>query len=239
MTDPDGPGGPDVVRVVVVDDHPVVRAGLLAILGGRPDIEVVGEAADGAEALAVVARARPDVVLSDLRMPGPDGAELIARLAAAAPRTRVLVLTTYDGAADVVPAIDAGAVGYLLKDSPREELFRGLRAAARGRSVLAPTAAARLIDRVRAPARPPAGALSEREVEVLSLVAEGASNREVAAALFLSQATVKTHLVRIFAKLGVSDRTAAAVAAGDRGLLPGRGGRRPARPGEGPTGDAP
>ncbi|MEW2354691.1 response regulator transcription factor [Spirillospora sp. NPDC029432] len=215
-----GPDGTGVVRVVVVDDHPVVRAGLLGMLGGEPGFEVVAEAADGAEALAAVARTRPDVVLSDLRMPGVDGVELIRRLAGAAPRTRVLVLTTYDGDADVLPAIDAGAVGYLLKDSPREELFRGLRAAARGESVLAPTAAARLIERVRAPARPPKGPLSEREIEVLALVGAGASNREVAAALFLSEATVKTHLVRIFAKLGVSDRTAAAVTAHERGLLP-------------------
>lgn len=222
MSDGTAGGGAETVRVVVVDDHPVVRAGLLAMLGEQPGIEVVGEAADGAEALAVVERARPDVVLSDLRMPGLDGVALIERLAETAPWTRVLVLTTYDGAADVLPAINAGAVGYLLKDSPREELFRGLRAAAHGRSVLAPTAAARLIARVRAPARPPAGALSERETEVLALVAGGASNREVAAALFLSEATVKTHLVRIFAKLGVSDRTAAAVVAGERGLLPAR-----------------
>ncbi|GAA1566265.1 response regulator transcription factor [Actinomadura kijaniata] len=213
-------GVPGTVRVVVVDDHPVVRAGLLGMLGGEPGFEVVAEAADGAEAIAAVARTRPDVVLSDLRMPGLDGVELIRRLAETAPRTRVLVLTTYDGADDVIPAIDAGAVGYLLKDSPREELFRGLRAAARGESVLAPSAAARLIERVRSPARPPGGPLSEREIEVLALVAGGASNRMIAAELFISEATVKTHLVRIFAKLGVSDRTAAAIAAHERGLLP-------------------
>ncbi|QVQ51256.1 response regulator transcription factor [Spiractinospora alimapuensis] len=213
------PSVESTIRVVIVDDHPVVRDGLRGMLGGEPDFDVVGEAADGTEALATVAHASPDVVLSDLRMPGMDGVRLIRRLATQAPRVRVVVLTTYDGDRDVVAAINAGATGYLLKDAPRDEVLRGLRAAARGESVLAPTVSARLINHVRAPGGRELGALSDREVEVLRHVARGANNREVAEELFVSEATVKTHLVRIYAKLGVSDRTAASVVAHERGLL--------------------
>jgi DNA-binding NarL/FixJ family response regulator len=206
------------IRVMVVDDHPVVRDGLRGMLAGQPDLELVGEAADGAEALALAARARPDVVLMDLRMPGLDGVGAITRLAAERPLVRVLVLTTYDTDADVVRAIEAGATGYLLKDAPREELFRGIRAAARGETVLAPTVATRLVSQLRAPAGGRT-ALSRREIEVLELVARGATNRQVAAELFISEATVKTHLLHAFEKLGVSDRTAAVTVALERGLL--------------------
>lgn len=212
-------GTPHAIRVVIVDDHPVVRDGLRGMIGGQSDFDVVGEAADGAEALAVVARVRPDVVLSDLRMPGVDGVRLIRRLATQAPRVRVVVLTTYDADSDIIPAINAGATGYLLKDAPRDEVLRGLRGAARGESVLAPTVSTRLIDHVRSRRNPGQEALSDREVQVLSLVAHGANNRAVAEELFISEATVKTHLVRIYAKLGVSDRTAASVVAHERGLL--------------------
>ncbi|MFF5178652.1 response regulator [Micromonospora sp. NPDC000316] len=204
------------IRLLIVDDHPVVRDGLRGMFTGDPDFEVVGEAADGAEALALVATLRPDVVLMDLRMPGMDGVTAIGRLARSDSAARVLVLTTYDTDADVLPAIEAGATGYLLKDTPREDLVRAVRAAARGESVLAPSVAGRLMGRLRAPAEEP---LSQRELEVLTLVARGASNREAAARLFISEATVKTHLLHLYAKLGVNDRAAAVATAYDRGLL--------------------
>ncbi|MEU5670770.1 response regulator [Micromonospora sp. NPDC047762] len=204
------------VRLLIVDDHPVVRDGLRGMFTGDPDFEVVGEAADGSEALALVASLRPDVVLMDLRMPGMDGVTAIRRLARTGSTARVLVLTTYDTDADVLPAIEAGATGYLLKDTPREDLVRAVRAAARGESVLAPSVAGRLMGRLRAPAEEP---LSQRELEVLTLVARGASNREAATRLFISEATVKTHLLHVYAKLGVNDRAAAVATAYDRGLL--------------------
>nr|WP_231935225.1 response regulator transcription factor [Micromonospora viridifaciens] len=183
---------------------------------GDPGFEVVGEAADGAEALARAATLHPDVVLMDLRMPGMDGVTAIDRLTRSGSTSRVLVLTTYDTDADVLPAIEAGATGYLLKDAPRDELVRAVRAAARGEAVLSPSVAGRLMGRLRAPAEEP---LSQRELEVLTLVARGASNREAAARLFISEATVKTHLLHVYAKLGVNDRAAAVAAAYDRGLL--------------------
>ena len=204
------------VRVLIVDDHPVVRDGLRGMLSGEPDLEVVGEAADGAEALAAVRAVRPDVVLMDLHMPRLGGADAIRALAAEGSPARVLVLTTYDSDADVVPALEAGATGYLLKDAPREDLVRAIQAAARGESVLAPSVAARLVRQHRTPAEE---ALSERELEVLRLVAGGETNRGAAARLFISEATVKTHLLHIYAKLDVNDRAAAVAAAYERGLL--------------------
>ncbi|MCC8244078.1 response regulator transcription factor [Saccharothrix luteola] len=209
------------LRLVVVDDHPVVRDGLRGMLGTQPDLEVVGEAASGAEALTVVAAAQPDVVLTDLRLPGPSGGALIRMLLDRVPSTRVLVLTTHDTDSDVLPAVEAGAIGYLLKDAPREELFRAVRAAARGETVLAPSVAALLLTRIR-PARPLTEArLSAREREVLALVAEGKTNREAAARLYISEATVKTHLLHIYAKLEVTDRASAVAAAYRRGVLDG------------------
>ncbi|GIF42437.1 response regulator [Actinoplanes xinjiangensis] len=207
------------LRVVIVDDHPVVRDGLRGMLGTQPDLEVVGEAADGTEALTVAAATRPDVVLTDLRMPEPSGGTLIRLLLERLPQTRILVLTTHDTDSDVLPAVEAGAIGYLLKDAPREELFRAVRAAARGESVLSPSVAAVLLARVR-PRRPaPEATLSAREREVLALIAEGRTNREAAAALFVTEATVKTHLLHIYAKLGVPDRASAVSAAHRCGLL--------------------
>ncbi|GAA3462823.1 response regulator [Saccharothrix longispora] len=203
-----------MIRVVIVDDHPVVRDGLRGMLASAGDLEVVGEAADGAEAVAVVRAVSPDVVLMDLRMPGVDGVTAIGRLRGFP--TRVLVLTTYDTDSDVLPAIKAGATGYLLKDTPRDELFRAVRSAARGEAVLSPSVATRLVGQVRRPAAEP---LSDREVEVLGLIARGCTNREAAARLFISEATVKTHLVHVYAKLGVKDRAAAVAVAYDRGLL--------------------
>jgi DNA-binding NarL/FixJ family response regulator len=207
------------LRLVIVDDHPVVRDGLRGMLGTQSDFEVVGEAAGGAEALTVVEATRPDVVLTDLRMPEPSGGTLIRLLLERVPQTRILVLTTHDTDSDVLPAVQAGAIGYLLKDAPREELFRAVRAAARGETVLSPSVAALLLARVR-PQRPVRTAtLSAREREVLALIAQGRTNRETAAALFITEATVKTHLLHIYAKLEVPDRAAAVSAAHRRGLL--------------------
>ena len=204
------------IRVLIVDDHPVVRDGLRGILTSDPEFDVVGEAADGAEALAGARAAEPDVILMDLRMPGVGGVAAIRSLAEADIPARVLVLTTYDSDSDVVPALEAGATGYLLKDAPREELVRAIRAAARGEAVLAPSVASRLVSQLRAPEQ---ATLSERELEVLRLVAQGETNRGVAARLFISEATVKTHLLHIYTKLDVNDRAAAVGAAYERGLI--------------------
>jgi DNA-binding NarL/FixJ family response regulator len=205
-----------VIRLLVVDDHPVVRAGMVAMLGEESDFDVVGEAANGAEALGLVPRLRPDVVLMDLRMPVMDGAEATARISAEPNAPQVLVLTTYDTDADIIRAVEAGARGYLLKDAPTGVLADAIRRAARGETVLAPPVAARLADRLRAPARPE---LTARELEVLALVARGLSNADIGRELFIGEATVKTHLIRAFAKLGVADRTAAVTAAYASGLL--------------------
>ncbi|MEU4580430.1 response regulator [Nonomuraea sp. ATR24] len=204
------------IRVVIVDDHPVVRDGLRGIFASDEAFEVVGEAADGPEALALTRQTAPGLVVTDLRMPGMGGAELIRRLREQAPDVRVLVLTTFDDDADVLPAIAQGATGYLLKDTPRAELLRAARAAARGEQVLSPTVAGRLTRAAREPER---RRLSRRELEVLALIARGATNRDVAARLFVTEATVKTHLLHVYAKLGVNDRAAAVAAAYETGLL--------------------
>jgi DNA-binding NarL/FixJ family response regulator len=204
------------IRILIADDHPVVRDGLRGMLANEADFEVVGEAASGAEAVLLTERERSDVVLMDLQMPGVDGATATAEIAERFPGTRVLVLTTYDTDADILRAVEAGATGYLLKDAPRERLFPAIRSAARSETVLAPTVATRLVNRMRVPAEE---ALTSREIEVLELVARGSSNAEVAATLFISEATVKTHLLHIFGKLGVDDRTAAVVSALERGII--------------------
>ncbi|AGZ45097.1 response regulator [Actinoplanes friuliensis] len=204
------------IRLLIVDDHPVVRNGLSSMFAAAPGFEVLGEAADGAEAVELAERLRPDVVLMDLRMPGMDGLTAITELARRGVTARVLVLTTYDTDAHVLPAIEAGATGYLLKDAPREELLRGARAAARGESVLSPSVAAWLMNRVRTPAPQ---LLSRREMEVLELVAAGNTNREAAGRLFITEATVKSHLLSIYAKLGVRDRAAAVTEAFNQRLL--------------------
>ena len=201
-----------MIRILIADDHPVVRDGLSGIFGGAEDFEVVGLASDGEEAVELARRLKPDVVLMDLRMPRMDGVTAIRRLA---PAQRILVLTTFDADTDVLPAIEAGATGYLLKDAPRSELYRAVRAAARGEAVLSPPVATRVL---RA-ARSDEPALSAREVEILELVARGTTNREAAERLFISEATVKTHLIHIYTKLGVPDRASAVAAAYDRGLL--------------------
>ncbi|NLG70575.1 MAG: response regulator transcription factor [Chloroflexi bacterium] len=206
----------ETIRGLIVDDHPVVRGGLRGVFAGDPDFEVVGEAANGREALEQIRRQPVDVVLMDLRMPEMGGVEAIQQVRSLSPETQVLVLTTYDSDRDVIPAIEAGASGYLLKDVPGDELLRAVRAVMKGESVLSPPVARRLISQVR---RPAGEALSQREIEVLQQVANGASNREIAAALFVSEATVKTHLLHIFEKLGVRDRAAAVGEAYRRGLL--------------------
>jgi DNA-binding NarL/FixJ family response regulator len=210
------PGGRGVITLVIVDDHPVVRDGLRGMFAGDDRFEVLGEAGDGCEALAVAARVQPDVVLMDLRMPVMDGVTTINALRVQGCAARVLVLTTYDTDSDVLPAIKAGATGYLLKDTPREELFRAVSAAYRGESVLSPAVAGRLMGNLRSPVKEP---LSQRELEVLTLISQGGSNRETARKLFISEATVKTHLLHVYAKLGVRDRAAAVATAFEQGLL--------------------
>jgi DNA-binding NarL/FixJ family response regulator len=212
----------EVIRLMIVDDHPVVRNGLIGMFEADPGFEVVGEAADGNEAVRRAAGLKPDVILMDLRMPEMDGVSAIRSLGEQASAARVLVLTTYDTDSDVLAAIEAGATGYLLKDAPPSDLFRAVRAAARGESVLSPAVATRVMGQIRST---PDDILSQREIEVLELVAQGQSNRDAAARLFISEATVKTHLAHIYDKLGVSDRAAAVAEAFNQGLLIPRGSR--------------
>ncbi|MFI9773496.1 response regulator [Streptomyces sp. NPDC051956] len=204
------------VRLLLADDHPVVRAGLRAVLDAEPDFEIAAEAATAERAVALAAAGGVDVVLMDLQFgAGMHGSEATAAIAARPGAPRVLVLTTYDTDADILAAVEAGASGYLLKDAPPEELAAAVRTAASGQSALAPAIAHRLMHRMRAPAE----ALSRRELEVLQLVRDGLSNQRISKELFLSQATVKSHLVHIYAKLGVDSRTAAVAAATARGLM--------------------
>ncbi len=207
-----------MIRVMIVDDHPIVRAGLVALVDAADDIEVVGTASTGLEAVRVAQTLAPDVVLMDLRMPELDGDEATARIIAANPATRVVILTTYESDDAILSAIEAGASGYLLKAAPEAELIAGVRAVAAGEVALAPGVAALLVKRAAAPA--PAGpSLSARELEVLRLVAQGLSNRAIGEKLFLGEATVKTHLLHAFAKLEVRDRTRAVTRAMELGLL--------------------
>ncbi len=206
-----------MIRVMLVDDHPVVREGLRGMLEAEPDLTVVGEAGSGEEAVALARVVEADVILMDLRMRDLDGAGATARILAEEPSARVVVLTTYETDADILRAVEAGASGYLLKDASRADLAGAVRAAARGETVLAPSVAGRLVDQVR---RPAAQTLSAREVEVLRLVARGLTNADIGRTLHISEATVKTHLLRSFGKLGVSDRTAAVTTAMSLGLLP-------------------
>ncbi|MFG3165833.1 response regulator [Streptomyces sp. NPDC048200] len=216
------PGAPDAsrppVRILLCDDHAVVRAGLLALLDSAPDIEVVGEAGTGEEALALSAKLAPDVILMDLQLgDGIDGVETTRRLTAARGATpHVLVLTTYDTDADITRAIEAGATGYLLKAERPEELFAAIQAAAQGRTALSVPVASRVMANLRSP-RP---TLTDRERDILTQLAQGLGNREIAKALFISEATVKTHLGRIYDKLGVDTRAGAVAVAKEQRLLP-------------------
>ena len=223
------------IRLLVVDDHPVVRSGIVGMLGGEEDLDVAGQAADGAAAVELASELAPDVVLMDLRMPGLDGVEATRRILAAPAPPRVVVLTTYDTDGDILRAVEAGAIGYLLKDSPREDILAAVRAAAAGRSALSPTVTTRLVGAARASGRggasgrgagtgrdPGAEApvtLSPREREVLAAVSRGRSNSQIGRELYITEATVKTHLLRAFHKLGVDSRTAAVTEALRRGLL--------------------
>lgn len=206
------------IRIVVADDHPIVRSGIVALLGRADDLEVVAEVADGAAAVAAAEDYRPDLVLMDLRMPVLGGAEATARIVQRMPGVRVLVLTTYETDDDILGAIEAGAGGYLLKAAPEQEILAGIRSVVAGQTVLAPTIAATLVGRMQGgtSARPQ---LSARELEVLALVAAGNSNRAIAAALFISESTVKTHLLHVFEKLEVADRTRAVTRAQELRLL--------------------
>ncbi len=241
MSGPGPSGGPASIRVLLADDHPVVREGLRGMLAAEPDIDVVAEAGSGREAVARALASDPDVILMDLRMPDGDGVEAITRLQEAGHAGRVIVLTTYDTDSDILRAVEAGASGYLLKDTARSDLVAAIRAAARGETVLAPVVAGRLVTQVRGragafggrtgAARGRAGAAAEalsaaltaREVEVLALVARGLTNGQIGRALFVSEATVKTHLTRACAKLGVAGRTAAVTKAMEIGALPAPG----------------
>jgi DNA-binding NarL/FixJ family response regulator len=207
--------GDGTITVLLADDHPVVREGLCAMLESAGDIRVVAQAASGEEAVAHATALRPDVVLMDLRMAGMDGVAATERILAAVPGSRVVVVTTYESDADILRAVEAGAAGYLLKGTSRAELVNAIRAAARGETVLSPSVARRLF-RVKVPE---AQVPSTREREVLRLVGRGLTNAEIGKRLFISEATVKTHLLRTFKKLDVSDRTAAVIAAMERGLL--------------------
>jgi DNA-binding NarL/FixJ family response regulator len=205
-----------VIRILLVDDHPVVRMGLRGMLDAEPDLTVIGEASSGSAGVTQAVALNPDIVLMDLRMPDGDGVEATGRILAATSGVRVMVLTTYESDRDILRAIEAGASGYLLKDASPAELADAVRAAARGETVLAPSVASTLVRQVRTPAPP---ALSARETEVLRQVAAGLTNAEIGKRLFISEATVKTHLLRVFNKLDVADRTAAVTTAMRHGLL--------------------
>ncbi len=206
-----------MIRIVLVDDHPVVRAGLRALVDGQDDLSVVGEADGLGAAVAVVTAERPDVVLMDLSLGDGEagGAEVTASLRALDGPPEVLVLTTYDTESDIVRALEAGARGYLLKDAPPDQLFAGIRATARGETVLAPSVAATLVRRTT----PGATSVTEREVQVLELLSRGLGNKEMARELFVSEATVKSHLSHIYTKLGVDTRAGAVAAAIERRII--------------------
>jgi len=209
------------IRILIADDHPVVREGLAAMLDRQEDMEVVGDAPDGAAAVARAAETSPDVILMDLRMPVMDGVEAMRAIAARQPSVRFIVLTTYDNDEYIFKGIEAGARAYLLKDSPREELFKAIRAVHRGESLIQPSVASKVLDRFATLSRQAQSPelLSEREKEVLRLMATGAANKTIASALFISESTVKTHVQSIFQKLDVSDRTGAVTQALQRGII--------------------
>lgn len=209
------------IKIIIADDHPVVREGLIAMLGRQPDFKVVGEAKDGAEAVEMARRLEPDVVLMDLRMPGMDGVEAMRQIRSTNPGIKFIILTTYSDDEYIFSGIEAGARAYLLKDAPREELFKAIRAVHRGESLIQPVVASKLIDRfAELSRRAPLGEqLTERELEILQLMAKGAANKEISRELSISESTVKTHISNIFQKLGVNDRTEAVTQALKKGII--------------------
>ncbi len=212
---------PQKIRVMVADDHPVVREGLTTMLARENDIEVLGEAQNGREAIEQARQLQPDIILMDLRMPEIDGIEAIRRIKAENPKVKFIILTTYDNDEYIFKGIEAGARAYLLKDAPRGELFKAIRAINRGESLIEPAIAGKVLDRLAELSRQaqPQEALSEREFEVLNLIANGASNKLIAANLQIGESTVKTHIQGIFNKLGVNDRTEAVTQAIKKGLV--------------------
>jgi DNA-binding NarL/FixJ family response regulator len=195
-----------MIKIIIADDHPVVRSGLRALLSSQSDFEIVGEASNGEEAVKLASSLVPDLILMDLQMPIVDGIGAIKRIRDRLPKANILVLTTYETDADIIPALEAGAMGYLLKDTPPEQLFQAMRNSAGGEMALAPRVAEKLTQRLTNPSK---NTLSSREIEVLELASQGHSNKAIAGKLFITEATVKSHFVHIFSKLGVVDRTAA------------------------------
>ena len=211
----------EAIRILIADDHPVVREGLFAMLSRESDFEVVGEARDGVEAVNKAKELSPEVVLMDLRMPELDGVEAMNQIKSAKPETKFIILTTYSDDEYIFRGIEAGARGYLLKDAPREELFKAIRAVHRGESLIQPVVASKILDRLTELSRraPSGEELSERELEVLRLMAKGAANKEIGVELSIAQSTVKTHISTIFQKLGVNDRTEAVTEALKKGII--------------------
>ena len=211
----------EAIRILIADDHPVVREGLFAMLSRESDFEVVGEARDGVEAVNKAKELSPEVVLMDLRMPELDGVEAMNQIKSAKPDTKFIILTTYSDDEYIFRGIEAGARGYLLKDAPREELFKAIRAVHRGESLIQPVVASKVLDRLTELSRraPSGEELSERELEVLRLMAKGAANKEIGVELSIAQSTVKTHISTIFQKLGVNDRTEAVTEALKKGII--------------------
>lgn len=211
----------EAIKILIADDHPVVRAGLFAMLSREHEFEVVGEAKDGVEAVNKAKKLSPDIVLMDLRMPELDGVEAMEQIKSVKPDTKFIILTTYSDDEYIFRGIEAGARAYLLKDAPREELFEAIRVVHRGESLIQPAVASKVLDRLAELSRraPSGEGLSERELEVLRLVAKGAANKEIAVQLSITQSTVKTHITSIFQKLDVSDRTEAVTQALRKGII--------------------